>query len=97
MNKEGFKDTLYCRTKVKVSVLGRIKNLFCPEIEVEHIVHCKEIMPVHKAEFKIRSISYWDKFKWDYFQKKNHVMSAEAPMSKEEELKKKLNTLLKKK
>ncbi len=97
MPKEGFKDTLFLTTRIKVPVWQRIKNLFCPIVTVEHIVHCTEIMPPHEAVCKITTTSYLDQIKLKLFDQKYHVMYAERPLTEEEILKKKLDSLIKRK
>lgn len=103
MPKEGFKDTLHVTQTVKLSIWMRLVILFSPTIKFEQIIYCKDIMPGHECETgKLITRSYLDELKWKWFQSKYHVMSSEPVKINEEDVKKqnlrkKLDSLIKKK
>src|SRR5688572_3706065 len=65
-----YKDKLYVDVVVDVSLWGRIKNLFCPQLSFGVEIYMDGIVPKHKAVPYIRSIPWLRLFRNKYFPKK---------------------------
>jgi len=56
------KDKLYINSVIKLTIWERIKLLVCPELRVNHLVDCADIMPIHRAAFTVTPMSYRAKY-----------------------------------
>lgn len=58
-----YADILYVTATIKIPLWGRIKNVFCPEVIIQHKIFTKDIMPAHAVEGNLTFVSYLDKIK----------------------------------